>query len=93
VKAGHVHAERRELVVPAEDEAVERCAKRDRTTVDHDSIERAARTTRRRLQAGRSNSRLGRKLLEHVEQGLLVHQLVLDHHLEDAHPRRHDAGR
>ena len=83
-EGGHVHLEGGELVVPAEGQLVEAGAEGRRARRDLDRAGGAAGPEHVGRQPGRSHLALERQALQHVQHCLLMHELVLDHHAEDA---------
>jgi hypothetical protein len=81
-----------DLVVPAEADGVEIDAERDLAGREMPRLRGAPVAVHEGGRALGLTDEPGPLLLEHVEQGLVVHQLVLDDEVEDATPRAEHVG-
>ena len=90
----HGDGRERELIVPAEWERVEGRPEGRRPRRDRDDLPSGPRAAKHVTgQPGGSGLVLGSQLPDHVQEGLLVHELVLDDHGEHAPAPRHEVHR
>jgi hypothetical protein len=77
-EGGHVHHEARHLVVPSEGDLARTGTERGTPGRDRDALRARRAAARKRRRTGRRSLVPVRQLVPEIEQGLLVHRLVLE---------------